>query len=416
MKTYYIQQKNRRRKPKRRIPVLLAILLCVAALAYFSGSLPHKSSSSPPQKASPVEPEKPKPVEASEPAISHPRIGVILPLSGDFKSEGEMIRDGIGLAKSRMDADGVKVEVDIKDGGGEAAEAIRMAREFAANPDTLLVVAHLPVSVLSPLISDYERAKLPLLVVSNSHESLLNHPFIIPFIPSDHREGARAAELASKWAGKGGATVIQDTGSYGMILSSGFNEGAQKAGFSVTTLGCAASDPSIDGLIDQIIEANPAVIWLAGPPSWGAGIVRAIADRGFKGHLMVPQSYGRMIPDGLFGEYAERLTILWPVESVESDRNGMPGFKNDFLRSFMREPDCMAVLGYDIMGWIEKALQSGPPSRKGVRERLLGSGSKGQPLTGVGGSFYFDEKGRIERPFHLVVYRGGKLVPVLNGP
>jgi ABC-type branched-subunit amino acid transport system substrate-binding protein len=409
VKGLVISGNRRKRKPsKKRAFVLMVCLLCVAGLAFFSGLPPFGGSTPKPGKA--LEPSGQG--APREPLILHPRIGVILPLSGGFQKEGEMLRDGISLAWKGIQAEGARAEVVIQDAGKERFEAIRVAREFAADPDTILVIVHLPTAVTSELIPVFEEAGVPLLAVANSHESLTNHRWVIPFLSSDHTEGVSAAGLAAKWAKEGGATVIHDPGPYGMILSAGFQRGAEKERFPVKAISCGLHDPSIEALIDRAIEGNPPVIWLAGPPVWGAGIIDLVMEKGFHGRLVAPQSYGRMIPDDLFGQYTEKLNILWQVTATDSGTNGMPEFRKDFLHSYLREPDWMAALGYDAMACAGKFLQGEELTRKKMREHFFQYNSPENAFHGVGGNFYYDSKGYVQRTFELSGYRQGKLTPV----
>ena len=408
MKAYYVPKTHRRRKPKRRIFILALSLLCVVALTFVYGRSLFRSSM--PESSKEIQPSGRGP--APEPVIARPRMGVILPLSGAFQRESEMLRDGIGLAWKEIQAEVAQGELVVQDAGKDASEAVRIAREFASTPDTILVVAHLPAAVLSEIIPVFEEAKVPLLVVANSHESLINHRWVIPFVSSDHTEGVCAAGLAAQWARDGGAAVIHDPGPYGMILSAGFKEGAENERFAVKTFACKADDPSMEALVERALQGDPPVIWLAGSPVWGAGIIDVIMAKDFKGRLLVPQSYGRMAPDDLFGRYADRLNILWQVAVTDSGKSGMQDFRNSFLQSFLREPDWMAVLGYDAMRCAGKVLQGGELTRKRVWEHFLNYNSREKAFHGVGGEFYFDAKGYIQRPFQLVVHRHGKLMSV----
>lgn len=408
MKAYFVPRKPRKRKSNKRIPILVVLFLLGGMLTFVSGRWLFRSS----MPQSPVETQETKQESAREQGVAHPRIGVILPLSGAFQREGEMLRAGISQAWKEMQAEGAQAELVALDGGKEASEAVRVARELVSSPDIVLVVAHLPTAVLSELIPIFEEAKVPLLVPANSHESLTHHRWIIPFVSCDHVEGICAASLAARWARDGGATVIHESGPYGLILAAGFKDGAQKERFAVKTVACDIDDPSMSSLVEQALQGSPPVIWLAGSPVWGAKIVGALMAMGFKGRLLAPQSYGRMIPDDLFGDFASRLSILWQVTATDSETNGMPDFRKNFLQSFLREPDWMAVLGYDAMRCAGKALQDGQITRVKAVEHFLHYNSPSQAFQGVGGALYFDAKGLLQRPFHLAAYRHGKLTPI----
>lgn len=350
---------------------------------------------------------------ASAPLLVHPRIVLLLPLSGIFQREGGMLRDGIALAHKELLAQGTELELTVLDSAQGSEEAVRMSRELISNPDILFVVAHLPTAVLSQVISDYQRAGLPLLIPANSHESLSAHPWALTLTSSDQSEGENAAKLAGLWDENNPAVVIHDPGQYGRILAEGFKMRCSQDSLPVRSVACRKDDPDFEAILSQVVVWNPSVVWLAGPPPWGAAIAKALVEKHFPGRLLAPHSYGRMISDDLFGEISSRLHFVWPTLLMQTpgdpEELSLQEFRKSFLRQFLREPDSFAILGYDAMRCAGAILRQGPVSRTELREHFLSYNSPGRTYQGLGGPFYFDSTGHVQRNLCLVTYRQGKL-------
>jgi ABC-type branched-subunit amino acid transport system substrate-binding protein len=157
------------------------------------------------------------------------------------------------------------------------------------------------------------------------------------------------------------------------------------------------------------LENDPSVIWLAGAPVWGAGVATALVEKGFKGRLIAPQSYGDIFLEDLFGKVLDRLYILTPFGVPGGRETALEDFSKVFRERFWREPDRLAVAGYDAVQWVGKALQEAPLSRKSIRDYFLGYDSPQHLFRGIGGDIFFDANGCAQRSLHVAVCRQGKL-------
>ena len=88
----------------------------------------------------------------------------------------------------------------------------------------------------------------------------------------------------------------------------------------------------------------------------------------------------------------------------------MKGFKEAFRGRFWKEPDGLAMLGYDAIHWIGMNLAETPVSRRDLRDRLMSWAGPEKGYRGLCGSFCFRPNGEVDREFRVTVFRGGHWV------
>lgn len=395
--------KSRRRSTKR--PLVIALTLILIALSATLVLYRSRSNNQPQPAQQRVQcPEGNK-------AIKQPRIGLLIPLSGPFGQEGKMFQLGIELAWEELQDQGVKAELVVRDTGRDFSEAAQMANRMTCDPNMLLVIAHLPTTVVNEVMPSYEKAKLLMLDPAGSHQNLVGRSWLLPLVSSDREEAAWAARIVHKWTADKSAAVLYDDDPYANVLYQGFETEAEKIKLNVLPFACQEKDSSIEEVTSKLLKENPAAIWLAGTPTWGTKVVKALLQKQYKGRFLAPQSYGDPFLENLFGKYPENFFILRPGLVTDQGNGAMQDFCKTFRSNYWRDPSWLSVLGYDTMRWVGKALQQGPLSRMAVRDHFLQYNSPKHAFQGLGGPVFFDENRQVQRPFHVAVYRNGRLQP-----
>jgi len=384
--------------------VLVSIIACASYL-WLKGS----SSKKPVRSAeSPV-------ATSADRAGDEPQIVLLAHLSGPFEKEGEMLRLGVELAWKDLQQDKVSGRLVIRDAGRDASATARLVSELGHDPDVLTIIGHLPITSLVQAAPILEEEKLLMIVPASSHQQIVQHSWLLPLVCLDSQEGAYAAMVLQDWAKDAAAAVIYSPSTYGQLLYEGFMSRARAIDFEAPAFSGDTDKFSLQKTVDRVLQVDPSVIWLAGSPFWGAEIISALTERGYKGRLLVPRSYGEMVMEDLLGDYLNQLYVLRPA--LVSDKNNGPlqEFTNRFHELYWREPRWLAVLGYDAMKWVGELLQNGPIKRGALRESILEKyNSPAQAYQGLAGPVYFDANGHTQRPLQVTVYRNGRFMPFVE--
>lgn len=386
---------------------LFAVLFVLAAMIVCASYLWVKGGSS---KESVRSADSPESTNVDR-AIDDPRIVLLTHLSGPFEKEGEMLRLGVELAWADLQQKGTNGKLVVRDAGRNASATARLVSELGHDPKVVAVIGHLPVSSLVEVAPVLEQEKLLMIVPANSHQQIIQHSWLLPLVCLDGEEGAYAALIAKDWAKDAATAVIYSPSTYGELLYEGFMSQAQSIKLATTAFSSDTDEVSLQDTVDRVLQVNPSVIWLAGSPFWGVEIISALTEKGYKGRLLVPRSYGEMLIEDLFGEYLNQLYVLRSVLVTDKNNDSLQEFTNRFRELYWREPRWLAVLGYDAMKWVGELLQNGPVKRSALRDFFLEYNSPMQAYQGLAGPVYFDANGQTQRPLQVTVYRNGRFMP-----
>ena len=347
-----------------------------------------------------------------ESVIHDPKIGLLLPLSGPFQKEGELLRDGIELAWKELQQKGVQGQLVVRDAGRNARETLKLAESMARDPDLVVFIAHLPTRILAELAPMLERQNLLAILPANSHQQLTQYPSMLPLVCLDEEEGAYAATIAKSWAEKDTAVVVHDSSTYGELLFESFLQEAQEIQLTTAEFSTDADEFSLSTTIDEILQERPEVIWLAGSPFWGVRIINTLVEKGYVGRFLAPRSYGGPFIEDLLGDYLDQLYVLRSALVIDEDDSVAKEFTKKFRERYWREPQRLAVLGYDAMNWLGLLLRKGPLKRSSVHDFFLSYDSSEHAYSGLAGPIYFDSEGKPQRQLQVMTYQDGRFVPI----
>lgn len=390
----FTDRKNKLRLLMVGVPILLLAL--VVSYLLFGGS---------PDRSATLE-EK---LDTVQPSPGQPRVAVIVPLSGLFAEDGEMFRKGMETALRETDQPGASVNFSFHDGNRPTPDLLELVRELAANRETVLVVAHLPVSQLTEIVPLCSRANLVVLVPAGSHQKLAGQAGILSFVPPDREDGLAAARTLKQAAAGKGVCIVSEESAYGRLLAEAFKEGAALEELEFQH----AAHEEDNTRIEEGMKGTPVLtdcrgIFLAGSPLWGISMVRGLCESGFKGQVVLPRTFTREFLDDLPCNPEGGFIVLRPFVFDPEKNEKAKAFRSFFLRNVLREPDELAALGSDTACWVNSAMAGGSISRKNVRQSLVGKLTREEPQTGSIGTVWFDEGGRAQRSVQATVYREGR--------
>jgi len=385
--------------------ILMALGLIIVPICYFLFT-----SGSSKQPSKPLESAKAPP--KFDHLVDNPRVGLITYLSGPLKKEGQMLNLGIKLAWENLQKKGIRGELVVQDAGETPQETSRLVAKLARDPDMVALIGHLPMSILTQISPILEREELFMIVPASSHQQLAHQTWMLPLNCLDSQDGAYAAEVAEEWAKGAKVAVIHSSSTYGELLYEGFMQKAESLQLSTNVFTIASDESSSESVVNQVLELAPPVIWLAGSPFWGENIISLLAEKDYGGRMLVPRSYSEVMIEDLLGDYLHRLYILRSVLVTSDSDTAMQQFNDAFRKRYWREPQWLAVLGYDAMNLLGNFLSRGSVKRADVRDFLLKHDSQATGYEGLAGPIYFDSKGQPQRPLHAAIYRDGRFLPI----
>ena len=337
-----------------------------------AGPAPVTSSAAPPPlkpgMPPPSGPPVPQGVNPQAPVPSTARIGVLLPLSGEFASYGQRSLNGIKLGVGALAS-----QLDVRDDKGDPAVGRQAFDAFIVDPNVIAVIGPLRSKVAEVVAPRAETAGVPMVLLSQQDSS--TGQWVKQPAMTSTSQAAELAEYAIAGAGMRNFGILYPNDPYGVALSSAFRDEVTRRGGTV--VGSIVYDPhqrefnvellSVDKwikddglqavfipdfadsaipLATQLRVAHPNVA-LLGSNGWNDPGALGPASADLEGAVFV---------DGFFPSSTRRAT----QEFVAAYRGAYGG----------STPEILEAQAYDAGMLIARALQGGARSRQQVAQAL----------------------------------------------
>ncbi len=339
---------------------------------------------------------------------SVPRVGLVLPLSGELESVGQLLREAAVLA-----ADADSVELLVRDDSSRAETVPGIVRELERRGATAVVG---PVTSEGFRAAVEARTDLSLAVVSPAASSVAS-PAPNAYSLWDRRARVRDISRAlGEWipsrTGLRRLGLLRPASAAGRAREHGFRSGARRGGGWIAAAGTFAPDSTTYSRPVSWLAANRPQALLV-----GAGDSRTVLQ-------MAPQlSYYGLRSTLVAGTSAwgEPITVrrlsgdfpsLW-ISAVFTDRTerdtAWSEFRSAYERRYRRGVPSgeLPALAYDAVRWTAGSLGPGRLPRRGVVSRgLLREG-----YTGASGRFSArDGESTVDREARIRMASGGEIL------
>ncbi|MGC1408101.1 MAG: ABC transporter substrate-binding protein [Acetobacteraceae bacterium] len=292
------------------------------------------------------------------------KIGVILPLSGQFADTGVQLDDGIKLYMQQHGdtAAGKKIEVIRKDVGGIAPEvAKRLAQELIVRngADILAGFALTPNALAAAEVS--AQAKKFMVVMNAATSSITTKS---PYLARTSVTVPEIDETFGSWAAKSGIktayTLVSDYGP-GLDAETAFQRAFQEGGGKIVgSVRMPVANADFSAFVQRAKDANPEAIFIFVPGgTQPAAIGKALASRGITPQNTKILGGGEItFEDALKSMGDDALGI---ITAFHYDYNHASPLNKEFVaaynKAFGRNPDIYSIGGYDGMRLIYAALE-----------------------------------------------------------
>jgi branched-chain amino acid transport system substrate-binding protein len=262
------------------------------------------------------------------------KIGVLLPLSGNFAVNGQQTLTGIKMYFDEIgnEVAGHKIELIVEDTQGKPDVTVTKARKLVER-DGAQILTGIVSSGEALAVNDYSRESKVLLVLSGdagADELTMPGPLANPYLVRTSQNGRTVSAAAADWAYKKGwrkITVMGSDYAGGVDVMHGFAQSFCKLGGEVIQeqwppVGTSDFGPyltNLDRKADAVVTFNPGAD--------GLRLGQQYSEFGLKGKLAVLDIYGTIVyepnlpqlGDGTLGMYSS-LFYSPMIKSPENER------------------------------------------------------------------------------------------------
>lgn len=342
------------------------------------------------------------------------RVGVYLPLTGQYASAGRLELEGVQLAnKEVFKVLGKRVELVVADNKSDRIEAANAVKRLIDREKVSVIIGTSGSALAMAGGEVAERSGIPVVGTSCSHPLVTQgrrHTFRVCAI--DSYQGAGAATYACRDLGLKTAAILLDAASdYSVGLAGYFTRSFEKQGGKVVARqSYRPGDQDFTTQLAEIIAKKPDVLFIPSEAVEGVFIIKQARELGATFRILGGDAMDNPMAVQVGGGAMEGFlytTFLYD-----------PSFKNGsrtaerFTQSWKRlhpdvEPGLNAALGYDAyMLVIDAIMRAGRLDPAAISQALANT----RGFEGVTGSTSINAAHDAEKPVGLIEIKdGGKV-------
>jgi branched-chain amino acid transport system substrate-binding protein len=291
------------------------------------------------------------------------KVGLILPMTGPFTSTGKQIEAAARLyvQQNGTTVSGKKIELILKDDGGNADATRRLAQELLVN-DKVNFLAGFGLTPLALAVAPLAtQAKVPEVVMAAGTSIITERS---PYIVRTSFTVPQSCVIVADWAAKNNVkkvvTIVTDYAP-GHDAEKSFKDRFVEAGGQVVAeLRVPLQNPDFAPFLQRAADAKPDALFVFVPSGVGAIVMKQFIERGLDKAGMKLIGPGDITDDDILNGFGD---AALGVITAHFYATAHPSEKNKaYVEAFKKanpgmRPNFMSVGGYDGMHLIYEALK-----------------------------------------------------------
>jgi branched-chain amino acid transport system substrate-binding protein len=289
------------------------------------------------------------------------KVGVILPLTGPFTAIGRQVENGLKLyvAQQGNMVAGKKVELVVKDDGGNADATKRLAQDLIVNEKVAMIAGFglTPLALATAPIAT--QAKIPQIVMAAGTSAITQaSPYIVRTSFTLPQSSVPIAEWAAKNGIKKVMTVVTDYGP-GLDAEKWFSDTFTKAGGTVESVRTPLKSPDFAPYLQKAADAKPDAIFVFVPAGLSAQFMKQYRERGLDKSGIKLIGTGDVTDDEVLNEMGDVAVgvVTAHLYSMSHDSPENKAYVEAYKKAYSIRPNFMSLGGYDGMHLIYEALK-----------------------------------------------------------
>lgn len=336
-------------------------------------------------------------------------IGVAGPMTGQYASFGQQLKNGAEMAVADINAaggvNGQKLKLEIGDDACDPKQA-RAVAEKLAGMKVPFVAGHFCSSSSIPASDAYAESNVLQITPASTNPQFTERKLWNTFrtCGRDDQQGAVAGDYIIKNFKDKKVAVVHDKTTYGQGLADETRKTMNKGGVKeVLYEGINIGDKDFSALVSKIKAAGADLVYWGGLHTEGGLLVRQMRDQGVKAVLMgadgiTSDEFASIGGPGVEGT----LMTFAPDPRKRADAKEVI----EKFRAKKFEPEAYTLYSYASVQIIQQAAEA---AKSLDPKKVAAQIKSGQKFKTVLGELSFDKKGDITRPDYVMyVWKKGK--------
>jgi branched-chain amino acid transport system substrate-binding protein len=343
------------------------------------------------------------------------KIGVVLPLTGDFKNYGISIKNAImlGLQERNFKVGDYDIDYVFADDHNTPTQAANMASGLISSQKVDCIIGSVSSACSIPVSEVCEQSRVPLITPASSDPRVTvengrrkQYAFRVCFI--DPFQGAAAARFAcGSLHARTAAIMYNKDSDYSSGLQGDFAAAFTKAGGRVLETEAYnekdVKDADFSAALARIAGLKPDLLYLPDTYKEVSLIGQQARAKGIKATIMGAHDWdlSQLDPVALDGSY---FTGFYAPDDPQAGPLAA-AWVNKYQSKYGVKPDALATLGYEALQVaLQAAANSGSNDPAKIRDAIQNLQGFQTPTAKIA----FDQYGNVLQPLDIVQLKGGK--------
>ena len=340
------------------------------------------------------------------------KIGVILPLTGDYAIYGQKMKEGIDLASSLYDhrnqTTDVQIALNYEDDAGDPKKTVSAFEKLVSVENTPIVIGGAISSCALAVVPLADREKVILFSPAATSPKLTGiSQYFFRNWPSDFYEGKVMASFATENLKITKIALLYVNNDWGVGITAVFKE-------EILTHNCKITDeesfePGTTNFrtqLGKIKHSNPDAIYVIGYIKELLPLVRQKEELGIKATIL--SSYGfydeQLLKNA--SQAVEGSIFTAPTYDTSASDSSTQSFVSKYKEKYGTAPDIWSAQAFDAFQIVAKTIIDGAKGSTEIRNALL----KTKQYDGASGKTSFDEKGEVQKPMKIMTIKNRKFI------
>ena len=337
------------------------------------------------------------------------RVGVILPLTGDFSQYGIAIKNGIDLAYSESEIKD-RIQLIYEDEKGEAKTATTAVNKLLSKDKIDVLIGGATSAVAASIIPITSKNKKVLISPYATAEDLFSEDnrFFYSLLPSDNSEGFFMSEyIASQKIDSIGILYINND--YGVGIVSSFTKGCENENIKILfSEGYSDGEVNFKSQINKMKLLNVKAVYLPGYYSETSKILRQIKELGCNFKIFGSSNF--YDPKFLEQSNISADGVVFCYPSFDNDSTDTyKTFTNHYSLKYKQLPDAFAIQGYDCFKLVEKIILDNNINNK---IDFAASMKEIRDFQGINSTINFSPNGSVIKNLNVYEIKNQKFVQI----
>lgn len=356
-------------------------------------------------------------------------IALVAPMSGEDAWIGHELERGAAIAVDTWNAsdEDFQLRLTVHDDGGNADQAVTIAREIVADPDVVAVIGHGTSSTSLAAAPIYQAAGMPVISSTATSNALADYEVYFRTIVSDDSEASILAIYLQQALDTNRVTIVAGDTTYEDNLATQFadaftGEGGEVAGRY--TISADDTTNSIEAIISSFQEQDdPGTIFLATTETHGYEFLLNLRRAGFSMPVLGSETMGSSeFAKRFANEPEERATRgfftkdMYAVSPLIYDSVGADALRFEawYTEEYGVAPSWRPARTWDAVSALAIALaranlaeQTTDAARAGILLELGEMTTASSAVPGITGDFYFTDYGDSPQSLSVGLFTDG---------